>query len=213
MEYNLADIRREYASRSLSKEDVEADPIHQFAQWLDEAIDSKVPDPSAMALSTANKNNTVSSRIVLLKEIQKSGFLFYTNFSSKKASDLTENPRAALLFYWSELERQVRVEGNVEKLPAEISDKYFASRPEESKLGAWASEQSSEIPNRQHLEKRLKKIKDYFQGHQVKRPEHWGGYILKPNLIEFWQGRPNRLHDRIQYTLEEEEWKIRRLAP
>jgi pyridoxamine 5'-phosphate oxidase len=213
MEHNLSEIRREYAGRSLSKEDVEGNPIHQFAQWLEEAIDSKVPDPNAVVLSTANKENKVSSRIVLLKEIQKTGFVFYTNYSSRKASDLAENKQASLLFSWSELERQVRIEGLVEKLPPEVSDKYFDSRPEESKIGAWASDQSSEIPNRQYLEKRVKKFKDYFQGQQINRPDHWGGYILKPNLVEFWQGRPNRLHDRIQYTLEEEEWNIRRLAP
>jgi len=213
MEHSLFEIRREYARRSLSENEVKENPIHQFKQWLEEAIEAKVPDPSAMVLSTSNKENRVGSRVVLLKEIQEEGFVFYTNYNSKKASDLKENTQAALLFYWPELERQVRVEGFANVVSASASDKYFASRPAESQIGAWASEQSREIPNRQYLEEQVEKYKNEFKGREIKRPEHWGGFILKPDTLEFWQGRPSRLHDRIQYTLEEEEWKIRRLAP
>ncbi|MGM0497562.1 MAG: pyridoxamine 5'-phosphate oxidase [Bacteroidota bacterium] len=213
MEYSLSEIRREYARRSLSEKDVKDNPIYQFRQWLEEAIKSQVPDPSAMILSTANKQNRVSSRVVLLKEIQEEGFVFYTNYNSKKASDLKENEQAGLLFFWSELERQIRIEGYVEFLSTEISDKYFASRPEESKIGAWASDQSKIIPSRQYLEERVKKFEDEFKGQEIIRPEHWGGYILKPYTVEFWQGRPNRLHDRIQFTFKANQWIIRRLAP
>ncbi len=210
---SLSELRREYAQHSLSENDVKEHPVHQFKQWLEEAIKAQVPDPTAMILSTANKENRVSSRVVLLKEVQEEGFIFYTNYNSKKASDLKENAQASLLFYWAELERQVRVEGLVKKVSTSVSDKYFASRPEESKIGAWASEQSKEIPDRQYLEEQVEKYKNEFKGREIQRPEHWGGYNLKPDTLEFWQGRPNRLHDRIQYTLEDEEWKIRRLAP
>ena len=213
MEHSLFEIRREYARRSLSENEVKENPIHQFKQWLEEAIEAKVPDPSAMVLSTSNKENRVGSRVVLLKEIQEEGFVFYTNYNSKKASDLKENTQAGILFYWPELERQVRVEGNVIVVSSSVSDKYFASRPEESKIGAWASEQSREIPDRQYLEEQVEKYKNEFKDREIKRPEHWGGYLLKPDIIEFWQGRPNRLHDRIQFFFEVDQWKIRRLAP
>ena len=213
MEYSLSEIRREYAQRSLSEHEVQEHPVHQFKQWLDEAIKAQVLDSSAMVLSTANKENRVSSRVVLLKEIQEEGFVFYTNYNSKKAFDLKQNAQASILFYWPELERQVRIEGFVKVVSSSVSDKYFASRPVESKIGAWASEQSKEIPNRQYLEKQVGKFKNEFKDREIKRPEHWGGYILKPDTIEFWQGRPNRLHDRIQFSFESNRWKVRRLAP
>mgnify|MGYP006283411013 CR=1 FL=1 len=213
MEYSLSEIRREYAQRSLSEHEVKENPVNQFKQWLDEAIKAQVPDSSAMVLSTANKGNRVSSRVVLLKEIQGEGFVFYTNYNSKKAFDLKQNAQASILFYWPELERQVRIEGFVKVVSSSVSDKYFASRPVESKIGAWASEQSKEIPNRQYLEKQVGKFKNEFKDREIKRPEHWGGYILKPETIEFWQGRPNRLHDRIQFSFESNRWKVRRLAP
>jgi len=213
MEYSLSEIRREYARHSLSEHEVNANPIHQFKQWLEEAIKSQVPDPGAMVLSTANKGNRVSSRVVLLKDVQEEGFIFYTNYNSKKAADLKENAQAGILFYWPELERQVRVEGNVKVVSSSVSDEYFASRPEKSKIGAWASEQSREIPGRKYLEEQVEKYKNEFKDREIKRPEYWGGYILKPDIIEFWQGRPNRLHDRIQFSFEANRWEVRRLAP
>jgi len=213
MEYSLSEIRREYAQRSLSEHEVKENPVNQFKQWLDEAIKAQVPDSSAMVLSTANKENRVSSRVVLLKEIQGEGFVFYTNYNSKKAFDLKQNAQASILFYWPELERQIRIEGKAEKIPAYLSDKYFDSRPENSKIGAWASEQSREIPDRKYLEQQKLNIEEKFRHKKIFRPEFWGGYLVKPHRFEFWQGRESRLHDRIEYLPLNKSWKIKRLAP
>jgi len=213
MTHNLSEIRREYAQKALSCKEIHSDPIEQFKQWFDEAYASKVPDPTAMVLSTVNREFQVSSRIVLLKEIEQNGFVFYSNYNSRKATDLAASPNASLLFYWAELERQVRIEGRVEQLSSQRSDVYFASRPEGSKLAAWASNQSHAIPDRKHLEKQIEVYEQKFQGQPIVRPPFWGGYILYPTSLEFWQGRPNRLHDRIQFTMEENKWKPRRLAP
>ena len=213
MTHKLSEIRREYAQKALSCKEIHSDPIEQFEQWFDEAYTSKIPDPTAMVLSTVNREFQVSSRIVLLKGIEQNGFVFYTNYNSRKATDLAASPNASLLFYWAELERQVRIEGHVEQLSRQRSDEYFASRPEGSKLAAWASNQSQVIPDRRHLEDQIKAFEQKFQNKPIYRPSFWGGYILYPASLEFWQGRPNRLHDRIQFILEENQWKPRRLAP
>lgn len=209
---NIADIRKDYKLLTLNETDVNTNPIQQFQQWFTQAIDSKIDEVNAMCLSTVQANKP-SSRIILLKEINEKGFSFFTNYQSKKGTQLAENPNASLCFYWKELERQVRIEGVITKLSETLSDEYFNSRPLGSKLGAWASPQSSVIESRKLLEEREEQYKQAF-GEQVTRPPHWGGYILQPNYIEFWQGRSNRLHDRICYSLQENgEWKIERLAP
>mgnify|MGYP001059989246 CR=1 FL=1 len=210
---NLASIRREYSQKSLSKKVVSADPTEQMRLWLDEAIRSETWEPTAMTLSTADSEGKPSARIVLLKDLSNRGLVFYTNFNSKKGRQIQANPYGAVVFYWPELERQVRVEGHIEKEDEYKADEYFLSRPESSRLGAWASDQSSAIPNREYLEKRMEEMADQFKDKTISRPPHWGGYILKPRLFEFWQGRENRLHDRIEYYLYDESWKIQRLAP
>jgi len=213
MKYDLSNIRREYAQRSLSKNEVNKNPIGQLERWLDEAVHAEVYEPTAMTLSTASQNRKVTSRTVLLKDLKNEGLAFYSNYNSLKGKQLKENPWAAALFYWAELERQVRVEGVTEKLSPEESDKYFESRPEMSKIGAWASDQSAEIPNRHYLEQRQKELEKQFRNKKVERPPYWGGYLIRPTRFEFWQGRENRLHDRIEYSLEDKKWVLRRLAP
>ncbi|MGM0530186.1 MAG: pyridoxamine 5'-phosphate oxidase [Bacteroidota bacterium] len=213
MKHDLSHIRREYAQRSLSKKDVDKDPINQLERWLDEAVHAGALEPTAMGLSTANEGGKVTSRTVLLKDLKSEGLSFYTNYNSLKGKQMKENPMAAALFYWAELERQVRVEGITEKLSPEESDKYFESRPETSKIGAWASDQSAEIPDRDYLEQRQKELEKQFRNKKIERPSHWGGYLIRPTRFEFWQGRENRLHDRIGYSLENRKWVIRRLAP
>jgi pyridoxamine 5'-phosphate oxidase len=213
MKYDLSRIRREYAQRSLSKREVDTNPFKQLEKWLDEAVHAKTMEPTAMTLSTSDKEGRVTSRTVLLKELKSEGLVFYTNYNSLKSRQLKENPYAALLFYWAELERQVRIEGNTEKISAEESDQYFNTRPEPSKIGTWASNQSTEIPDRHFLEQKVSEIKEQFRNQKIKRPPTWGGYILKPVRFEFWQGRESRLHDRIEYSFEDQNWAIRRLAP
>lgn len=209
---NIADIRKDYKLLTLTKEEVLPNPIEQFQNWFAQAMDSKIDEVNAMCLSTV-QNNKPSSRIVLLKDVNQNGFSFFTNYESKKGNQIAQNPNASLCFYWKELERQVRIEGIIAKLSETLSDDYFNSRPLGSKLGAWASPQSSVIESRKVLEEREAQYKQKF-GEQVTRPPHWGGYILKPSYIEFWQGRSNRLHDRICYTLQENGgWTIERLAP
>jgi pyridoxamine 5'-phosphate oxidase len=210
---NIADIRKDYKLRSLHEADVAADAILQFTKWWDEAIASEIGEVNAMTLATVDAGNTPSARIVLLKGYDENGFVFYTNYHSHKAADMEANNRVALLFFWKELERQVRIEGVISKTSEQQSDAYFASRPEGSKIGAWASPQSTVIASREVIEENVAELAKSFAGSAIDRPPHWGGYVVKPALIEFWQGRQSRLHDRIQYTLKEGQWITERLAP
>ncbi len=213
MQKDIADIRKDYKLRSLLESDVEPDPIKQFQLWWNEVIKSNIEEPNAMTLATCGKNGKPSARIVLLKGLNPEGFIFFTNYESRKGNDLKENPNASLVFFWKELERQVRIEGCVKKLSKKESDEYFVLRPEQSRIGAWSSPQSQVIKSRESLEEMFEKYTHLFTDGTILRPPHWGGYIIKPILVEFWQGRPNRLHDRLQYTLSNDEWKIERLAP
>lgn len=210
----IADIRKEYKMETLLENDVDADPIVQFGKWWDEALRSEIDEVNAMTLATTTATGIPSARIVLLKEYNEEGFIFFTNYNSRKGNELLENAGACLVFFWKELERQVRIWGRAEKIPAVSSDAYFSSRPKESQLGAWASEQSIVIAGREVIEERLLQLQQQFGNDPVPRPDWWGGYIVKPHNIEFWQGRPGRLHDRIQYRLEGNgAWGIERLAP
>lgn len=208
----LADIRKDYSLQSLSENDVAVNPFKQFEKWWDETLQSEIDEPNAMTLATSTKEGKPSARIVLLKGFDERGFVFFTNYESHKGKQILENPNAALVFFWKELERQIRIEGTIEKVSSQESDEYFNSRPVGSRIGAWASPQSSIIKNRRQLDENVKKYSTQF-GENIPRPAHWGGYRLLPSLIEFWQGRSNRLHDRIQYSLQNEEWVIKRLAP
>lgn len=211
---DIAAIRKDYKLQSLDEKDVQPDPMKQFEKWWQDVLGSTIEEVNAMTLATANKNGRPSARIVLLKGFAKDGFIFFTNYESHKGSELLENPQASLVFFWKELERQIRIEGIIEKVSAKESDEYFFSRPAESQVGAWASPQSNVISNRHVIEENAKKYETQFAASPITRPPHWGGYRLKPQLIEFWQGRPSRLHDRLQYTLQQNgEWKIERLAP
>ncbi|MFD2717774.1 pyridoxamine 5'-phosphate oxidase [Hymenobacter monticola] len=211
----LADLRKTYSQRTLAETDVLPDAVQQFRQWLDEAIAAKLDEPTALTLSTADAAGQPSSRVVLLKGLpDDAGFLFYTNYDSRKGRELAERPLAALNFFWPGLERQVRVEGRVEKAPAEVSTEYFQSRPRGSQLGAWASPQSQVISSREELEAREHELAERFANQDpLPRPENWGGYILRPHRVEFWQGRPSRLHDRIVYERAGHGWQRSRLAP
>lgn len=211
---SIADIRKEYKLQSLTEKEVTADPFLQFGKWWDEAIHSDISEVNAMTLATASNDGVPAARTVLLKGFDERGFVFFSNYNSFKAQQLLENPRACLVFFWKELERQVRITGLVEKTSTEESDEYFNSRPEGSRIGAWASPQSRVIADRQWLEDNEKKFQQSFRNKTIERPEHWGGYRVRPVNMEFWQGRPNRLHDRIQYSLQENgNWQIERLAP
>ncbi|GAB4093177.1 pyridoxine/pyridoxamine 5'-phosphate oxidase [Flaviaesturariibacter terrae] len=211
---SVADIRKDYASRELLESNAFDDPMLQFGTWWDEAVSSQIDEVNAMTLATASSDGMPSARIVLLKGFDEGGFVFFTNYQSFKAMQLAENPRACLVFFWKELERQVRITGLVEKVPAAESDAYFNSRPEGSRIGAWTSPQSLVIPNRDWLEEAYAEQAGVMTGTDIHRPEFWGGYRVRPIIIEFWQGRPSRLHDRLQYTLGDNgAWKRERLAP
>lgn len=197
----------------LEIDNLDADPIVQFRYWLNEALNSNVPEPTAMVLSTSTSNGKPSSRVVLLKGIDNYGFTFFTNYESRKANEISSNPQGSLLFYWVTLERQVRIEGKLLKTAPHESDEYFSSRPEGSKIGAWASPQSKRIPNREYLENLQRDYMRLFRSKTLERPENWGGYKLIPDLIEFWQSRENRLHDRFEYVRKGSIWEIYRLAP
>jgi pyridoxamine 5'-phosphate oxidase len=211
---SIADIRRDYSLKTLNEDEVADSPFLQFADWWQQAIESEIDEVNAMTLATASLEAVPSARIVLLKGYDEKGFVFYTNYESAKGRELAENPKASLLFFWKELERQIRITGIVEKVSAAESDDYFLSRPTGSQIGAWASPQSHVIENRSWLEKNVKRLEEKFSLETVTRPPHWGGYRVKPVIIEFWQGRSSRLHDRLQYSLQENgTWKIERLAP
>ena len=211
--HSIADIRKDYMLRSLMEEEVLSSPIDQFTIWWNEALASKIEEVNAMTLATSNSDGLPSARIVLLKGYTNEGFIFFTNYLSSKGRAMETNPNAALLFFWKELERQVRIEGTVEKISEAESDDYFLSRPAGSRIGAWASPQSESIAGRHIIEANVEQYSKQFEGGNIPRPPHWGGYIVKPLSIEFWQGRSNRLHDRILYTKAGKEWKIKRLAP
>ena len=214
MDNKIADIRREYQMQTLLEKDVDQDPFLQFNKWWDDAIKSELDEINAMTLATATVKGMPSARIVLLKSVSEDGFIFFTNYNSQKGKELFENPNACLVFFWKELERQIRITGKVKKVSAAESDEYFASRPEGSRIGAWASPQSSIIASREIIEGNIVMYQKQYADEKITRPPHWGGYIVMPSVIEFWQGRPDRLHDRIQYTLNEQgAWKIERLAP
>ncbi|TGD80317.1 pyridoxamine 5'-phosphate oxidase [Hymenobacter wooponensis] len=211
----LADLRKTYAQRTLTEADVQPDAVRQFRAWLDEAISAQVEEPTALTLATVSEAGQPSARVVLLKGLpDDAGFLFFTNYDSRKGQELATGALAAMTFFWPALERQVRVEGRVEKAPEELSTEYFQSRPRASQVGAWASPQSQPIQSREELEQREHEVEARFAGQEpLPRPDHWGGYILRPQRIEFWQGRPSRLHDRIVYEMHGLGWTISRLAP
>ena len=214
MSSTIADLRKEYSTQSLLETDVAADPITQFSVWWQQAVNSSIDEVNAMTLATASADGLPSARIVLLKGFNEKGFIFFTNYNSYKAMQLEENPKACLVFFWKELERQVRVIGLVKKVSSEESDTYFNSRPMQSRLGALASPQSQVIKNREWIDSAFLKLAQDYKDKNPQRPKHWGGYYVQPIIVEFWQGRPSRLHDRIQYSLEENgSWKIERLAP
>jgi pyridoxamine 5'-phosphate oxidase len=210
---DLAGLRTEYKRASLDEREVAADPFTQFRRWFAEAQSAQVPEPNAMSLCTVDAQGRPSARIVLLKEADARGLVFYTNHDSRKGRELDAQPVAALLFFWAELERQVRVEGAVEVVDAEAADAYFRMRPRNSRIGAWASPQSQTLPDRAALEQRFAEADRRFPGEDVPRPPRWGGYRVVPSSFEFWQGRPSRLHDRIAYSQDTSGWRIRRLAP
>jgi pyridoxamine 5'-phosphate oxidase len=210
---SLADLRREYVRHGLSEAEADPDPICQFRRWFDQAAAAGVPDANAMVLATATPDGRPSARVVLLKGLDERGFTFFTNYRSRKGRELALNPHAAVTFFWPELERQVRAEGAVAPVTPEESDTYFASRPLDSQFGAWVSEQSEEVEGRAALERRLDELQRRFGGGNVPRPPHWGGYRLAAEAVEFWQGRPARLHDRLLYRRTATGWRLSRLAP
>ena len=210
---SASSLRREYTRAGLREADASPDPIEQFREWFDQALGADLYEPNAMTLATATPDGRPSARIVLLKGFDDLGFVFYTNYESRKGREMEDNPRAALVFHWNELERQVRVEGIVSRVSADESDAYYASRPRGSRLGAWASEQSRVSDGRETLERRLEELEAEYGEGEVPRPPYWGGYRVEPEAVEFWQGRENRLHDRLLYRRERGGWRIERLQP
>lgn len=211
---SIADIRKDYRLKALTEEEAKKHPVDQFAQWWQEAVAAEIDEVNAMTLATASASGIPDARIVLLKEYDANGFVFFTNYTSAKGRQLEENPHAALVFFWKELERQVRIGGQVEKVSEKESDQYYNSRPEGSRLGAWASPQSQVIESREWLDQQDQQFREVFRSKPIMRPPHWGGYRIKPVRIEFWQGRSNRLHDRLCYTLNQQgNWTMERLAP
>jgi pyridoxamine 5'-phosphate oxidase len=214
MDTSVADLRKEYTFQGLSETDAHPNPFKQFKIWFDQALAAQLPEPNAMTIATATSDGKPSARMVLLKDYDERGFVFYTNYQSHKGQQLIENPWGAIAFWWAELERQVRIEGRVEKISQAESDEYFQSRPKGSQLGAWASNQSEVLDSREVLEQRLQQLKEEYENKEVSRPSHWGGFRVIPDEIEFWQGRPSRLHDRLLYRRGEDgSWTIQRLAP
>lgn len=214
MSTSFADLRQNYTRAALKKADLATDPMSQFRLWFEQALAAQIPQPNAMTIASATPEGKPSARMVLLKDFDERGFVFYTNYNSNKGKQLAANPWVALVFWWIELERQVRIEGQVEKISAQESDAYFYSRPRDSQLGALASPQSQVIPSREALSQRLEELNATYANQTIPRPENWGGFRVKPTVIEFWQGRPNRLHDRLRYRCNEDgSWLIERLAP
>jgi pyridoxamine 5'-phosphate oxidase len=210
---DASNFRKEYTNAGLDKADVHHDPVVQFHAWFQNAIDAGLHEPNAMILATAATDGKPSARTVLLKGYDERGFVFYTNYEGRKAGELETNPECALLFYWGELERQVRVEGTVSRISEQESDEYFASRPRGSRLGTWASEQSLPVEDRSVLEERVRELETEYEGREIPRPPFWGGYRVEPEEMEFWQGRESRLHDRLVYRREDGAWRIERLQP
>lgn len=211
---SIANLRREYTLAGLRRADLDPDPIAQFSKWLEQAVAADLPDATAMTVSTVGAKGQPSARIVLLKAVDQRGFTFFTNYDSRKGRELAGNPKAALVFFWPELQRQVCITGTVSKVSREISEEYFNSRPLGSRLAAWVSSQSEIIANREVLEKKLKEVTEKYPGEKVPLPPYWGGYCVAPARIEFWQGRPNRLHDRFEYVRQPDtKWALNRLSP
>ena len=210
---SIADIRKDYSAKTLARNDVDKNPINQFNTWFEEAVHGEIDEVNAMTLSTSSKEGKPTARIVLLKGVENGGFVFFTNYNSEKGQQLAENPFASLTFFWKELERQVRIDGTVEKIPKEDSELYYKSRPYKSRIGAWVSDQSKPLASRFELMQKFTLKAAQFVGQDIPKPDFWGGYIVIPNRIEFWQGRPSRLHDRINYRLKANEWKIERISP
>ncbi|QLE57794.1 pyridoxamine 5'-phosphate oxidase [Nostoc sp. TCL26-01] len=214
MDKAIADLRKDYTLESLSETEADPNPFIQFKKWFEQALAAQLPEPNAMTLATTTPDGKPSARMVLLKDFDERGFVFFTNYNSRKGQELAENPQAAIVFWWAELERQVRILGTVEKVSESESDYYFESRPANSRLGAWASNQSEIIPNRQVLEQRMRELQSQYANQKAPRPPHWGGLRVIPTEIEFWQGQSSRLHDRLLYThLDDGSWKIQRLSP
>lgn len=214
MEKTIADLRKDYTLEGLSETEIDLNPFIQFKKWFDQALAAQLPEPNAMTIATAMPDGKPSARMVLLKDFDERGFVFFTNYNSRKGQELAENPQAALVFWWAELERQVRISGHVEKVSENESDNYFHSRPPNSRLGAWVSNQSEVIESREVLEQRMQEFQSKYENQEIPRPSHWGGLRVIPAEIEFWQGRSSRLHDRLLYTrLDDGSWKIERLSP
>ncbi len=210
---DISSLRRNYSLQRLDESTVEVNPFQQFSKWMEEALKSDLLDPTGMALGTANKDGIPAVRMVLLKGFDENGFVFFTNYESHKGSDLINNPNASILFFWKELERQIRITGTIEKISRQESEEYFHTRPLESQLSAWASRQSSPISSRKFLENEFEELKLKYEHKQIPLPPFWGGFRLIPNYFEFWQGRENRLHDRISYRIKNDFWEIVRLSP
>ncbi|MEJ1933529.1 pyridoxamine 5'-phosphate oxidase [Nostoc sp. NIES-2111] len=213
MDKTIADLRKDYTLEGLSKTEVDPNPFIQFKKWFEQALAAQLPEPNAMTIATTTPDGKPSARMVLLKDFDERGFVFFTNYNSRKGQELAANPQAALVFWWAELERQVRILGRVEKVSESESDYYFESRPAKSRLGAWASNQSEIIPTREVLEQRMQELQSKYENQDIPRPQHWGGLRVIPTEIEFWQGRSSRLHDRLLYTHVDDSWKIQRLSP
>lgn len=213
MDRDVSNLRKEYARSGLHESGLAADPVEQFRLWISDAFDANLVEPNAMTLATASPEGAPSARVVLLRGFDERGFVFYTNYEGRKGGEIAVNPRAALVFYWGGLERQVRIEGNVSKLAEEESDSYFASRPRGSRIGAWASEQSEVLERREALEERVEKLEEKYPGDEIPRPPFWGGFRVRHEQVEFWQGRESRLHDRLLYKCRGDGWEIVRLQP